>query len=51
MQLFIILALLLLGGRADAQNILTEVKPVLETMGGEEIKEAIKSAEIGRAHV
>lgn len=45
MQLFIILALLLLGGRADAQNILSEVKPVLETMGGEEIKEAIKSAE------
>ena len=41
MQLFIILALLLLGGRADAQNILSEVKPVLETMGGEEDRKSV----------
>ncbi len=30
MQLFIILALLLYSGKANAQNILNEVKPVLE---------------------
>ncbi len=45
MQLFIILALLLYGGKANAQNLLSEVKPVLETVGGEGMKEALKSAE------
>ena len=45
MQLFIILALLLFGGKSDAQNILSEVKPVLESLGGEEMKEALKRAE------
>lgn len=45
MQLFIILALLLFGGKNGAQNILSEVKPVLESIGGEEMKEALKSAE------
>lgn len=45
MQLFIILALLLFGGRKDAENIISEVKPVLESLGGEEMKEALKSAE------
>lgn len=43
MQLLIVLALLLYGGKQ--KNILEEVKPVLETFGGEEIKEALKSAE------
>lgn len=45
MQLFIILALLLYGGKSGAQNLLQEVKPMLETFGGEEVKEALKSAE------
>ena len=45
MQLLIILALLLYGGKSGAQNIIKEVKPVLETIGGDEMKEALKSAE------
>ena len=43
MQLLILLALLLYGG--NAQNILSEVKPVIESFGGEEMKEALKSAD------
>lgn len=43
MQLLIILALLMLGG--NAQNILSEVKPVIESFGGEEMKQALKSAD------
>lgn len=45
MQLLIILALLLYGGKNGAQNLLSEVKPVLESIGGEEMREALKSAE------
>lgn len=45
MQLLIILALLLFGGKNGAGNVLSEVKPVLESLGGDEIKEALKSAE------
>lgn len=45
MQLFIILALLLYGGKSDTQKLLQEVKPVLETIGGDDVKEALKSAE------
>lgn len=45
MQLLIILALLLYGGKSNAQNILEEVKPVLQTIGGDEMKQALKSAE------
>ncbi len=45
MQLLIILALLLYGGNTNAQNILSEVKPVLESIGGDDMKAAIKSAE------
>lgn len=45
MQLFIILALLLYGGKGDAKNLLSEVKPVLESLGGEEMQQALKSAE------
>ncbi len=45
MQLFIILALLLYGGKSGAQNLIEEVKPMLETFGGTEVKEALKSAE------
>ena len=45
MQLLIILALLLYGGKSTAANILSEVKPVLEEIGGEEMKQALKSAE------
>jgi len=44
MQLFIILALLLYGGKSGAQNLIEEVKPMLETFGGTEVKEALKSA-------
>ncbi|MDE6598312.1 MAG: hypothetical protein K2K60_06710 [Clostridia bacterium] len=45
MQLLIILALLLYGGKSNAQNILEDVKPVLETIGGDDMKQALKSAE------
>lgn len=45
MQLLIILALLLYGGKSGAQNILNEVKPMLENFGGEEVQKALKSAE------
>ncbi len=45
MQLLIILALLLYGGKSNADNIIEEVKPVLETIGGEDMKQALKSAE------
>lgn len=44
MQLLIILALLLYGG-GNARNMLNEVKPVLESIGGEEMQNALKSAE------
>lgn len=45
MQLLIILALLLYGGKSGAQNVLSEVKPVLESIGGDDMREALKSAE------
>ena len=45
MQLLIILALLLYGGKQGAGNILSEVKPVLESFGGEEMQQALKNAE------
>ena len=45
MQLIILLALLMFGGRADAKNLLSEVKPVLESLGGEDIQNALKNAE------
>ena len=44
MQLLIILALILYGG-GNAKNVLNEVKPVLESIGGEEMQKALKSAE------
>ena len=45
MQLLIILALLLYGGTPNAQNVLSEVKPMLESIGGEEMRRALESAE------
>ena len=52
MQLFLILAIILLGGKSGAQNVLNEVVPVLEQMGGpnlngeiSELKQVIKSAQ------
>ena len=45
MQLLIILALLLFGGNSGGRNVLEEVKPVLESLGGDEMKQALKSAE------
>ena len=47
MQLFIILALLLYGGKGGAQNLLSEVKPMLESFGGEEVKQG--GAESGQS--
>ena len=44
MQLLIILALILYGG-GNAKNMLNEVRPVLETIGGEDMQRALKSAE------
>ncbi len=49
MQLLLILAIILLGGKSSAQTILNEVVPVLESMGGQnlsgELKQAVRSAE------
>ena len=45
MKLFIILALLLYGGKSNTQNLLQEVRPMLESFGGEEVQEALKSAD------
>lgn len=45
MQLLLLLALLMYGGNKGTANILEEVKPVLESIGGEEIANALKSAE------
>lgn len=45
MQLLIILALLLYGGKTDAGKLLNEVTPLLETFGGDEVKEALNSVE------
>lgn len=44
MQLILIIALLLFGGRSS-DKLLSEVKPVLEEFGGEEMKQALKNAE------
>lgn len=44
MQLLIILALLLYGG-GNANKMLSEVRPVLESIGGEDMQKALKSAE------
>lgn len=43
MQLLIILALLMFGGKSG--NLLAEVKPVLESLGGDEMRKALKNAE------
>lgn len=45
MQLLIILALLLYGSKGGGRELLKEVRPVLESMGGDEVKEAFKNAE------
>ncbi len=45
MQLLIILALLLYSGGSGVQKIIEEVKPVLETLGDDSMKEALKNAE------
>lgn len=45
MQLLVILALLLYSGNANVQNILSEVKPMLESIGGEDMRRALESAE------
>ena len=45
MQLLLLLALLMYGGNKGAANLLEEVKPVLESIGGEEIANALQSAE------
>ena len=45
MQLLLILALLLFGGRDDAGKLLKEFRPVLEQFGGDDVKQALKSAE------
>ncbi len=45
MQLLVILALLLYGGKTNARELIEEVKPLVETIGGDDIKSALKSAE------
>ena len=45
MQLLLILALLLFGGRDDAGKLLKEFRPFLEQFGGDDVKQALKSAE------
>ena len=44
MQLFIILALILYGG-GRSNTLLDRVKPMLEEMGGEDLKNAFREAE------
>ena len=45
MQLLIILALLFYGSKGGGNELLKEVRPVLENLGGDEVKEAFKNAE------
>lgn len=45
MQLLLLLALLMYGGNKGTANILEEVKPVLESIGGEEVTQALESAQ------
>lgn len=45
MQLLVLLALLLTAKKTNARDFLSEVKPVVEQFGGEEIVNALKSAE------
>lgn len=44
MQLFLLIALLLASGKGG-ESLYSQVKPVLECFGGEEVKQAFKSAE------
>lgn len=45
MQLLLVLALIILGGRGDTRELIKEVKPVLESIGGEQIKSVVEDAE------
>ena len=45
MQLLLVLALILLGGRGDTRELIKEVKPVLESLGGEQMKSVVEDAE------
>ena len=45
MQLFLILALLMCGGRGEGAEFLKKFGPVLRSVGGEEVKAALDSAE------
>lgn len=55
MQLLLILAIILIGGKSGGQKILNEVVPVLEQMGDKDLsanlKQAVKSAEEISAYV
>lgn len=44
MQLILLIALLLASGKGG-ESLYSEVKPLLESVGGEEVKQALKSAE------
>lgn len=45
MQLLLILALLLYGGKGDNAKLFKEFRPILESVGGDEVKAALKEAE------
>lgn len=45
MQLLLLLALLLYGGNNNAGGPLKQFRPLLEKFGGDEVKEALKSAD------
>lgn len=45
MQLLLILMLLMYGGKGENAGLFKELKPLLESVGGDEVKEALKSAE------
>ena len=45
MQLLFIVALLLIIGKSGSQELLNEVTPMLESIGGDEMLQAVKSAE------
>ena len=44
MQLLLILALLLYGGKGDNAKLFKEFRPILESVGGDEGKGALKEA-------
>ncbi len=45
MQLIVLLALLLYGGKGENAKLFKQFKPLLESVGGDDVKKALKEAE------